>query len=185
MWTFVVTPDVLEWGMRPLLQPVAPSIDDPIELLRACHDKVRRFAGLTLRLRAHLTEHGADAQAQEAARSILRYFDMAAPLHHEDEDLDLFPALRALGQADLTARIDELQAQHESLGYLWRALRPWLNATVAGQACEVPPEVDDFAKAYPVHAAREEGEIYPAAALLSAAQLKCISDAMVRRRTQD
>ena len=168
---------------RPLLQPVAPTIANPIELLQACHDKVRRFAGLTLRLRTHLAEHGPDAQAQEAATSILRYFDMAAPLHHDDEDLDLFPALRALGQADLNASISELEAQHEPLGQLWQALRPWLTATAAGQPCEVPSEADDFAVAYPAHAAREETEIYPAAAHLSAAQLRHISDAMVKRRT--
>lgn len=171
--------------MRPLLQPVAPSIDDPIELLQACHDKVRRFAGLTLRLRAHLAAQGPDEQAQEAARSILRYFDLAAPLHHEDEDVDLFPALRTLGQAELDASIDALQAQHDSLGHLWQALRPWLNATVAGKACAAPAEVDDFAVSYPAHAAREEAEIYPAAAQLSAIQLRQISDAMVRRRMPD
>ena len=171
--------------MRPLLQPVAPSIDDPIELLQACHDKVRRFAGLTLRLRSHVAERGPDAEAQEAARSILRYFDMAAPLHHDDEDRDLFPALRSLAQPELTNCIDELQAQHESLGHLWHALRPWLSATAEGQACPPPAEVDEFAVVYPAHAAREEAEIYPAAAQLSATQLRQISDAMVRRRTPD
>ena len=169
--------------MRPQLQPVAPSIDDPIELLQACHDKVRRFAGLTVRLRAHLADRGADDQAQEAAKSILRYFDVAAPLHHEDEDMDLFPALRALGQTDLNARIDELQAQHDSLGRLWQALRPWLMAVSAGQTHEIPAEADDFAMAYPAHAAREESEIYPAASQLSAATVQRISEAMVRRRT--
>ena len=168
--------------MRPLLQPVAPSIDDPIELLQACHDKVRRFAGLTLRLRAHLAERGPDAEAQEAARSILRYFDMAAPLHHDDEDRDLFPALRSLSQPELTNCIDELEAQHESLGLTWP---PGLNASAEGPACPPPAEVDEFAVAYPAHAAREEAEIYPAAAQLSAAQLRQISDAMVRRRTPD
>ena len=169
--------------MRLPLQPVAPSIDDPIELLQACHDKVRRFAGLTVRLRAHLADRGADDQAQEAAKSILRYFDLAAPLHHEDEDMDLFPALRALGHTDLNARIDELQAQHDSLGRLWQALRPWLMAVSAGQTHEIPAEADDFAIAYPTHAAREESEIYPAASQLSAATVQRISEAMVRRRT--
>ena len=53
--------------MRPLLQPVTPSIEDPLELLKACHDKVRRFSALVPRLRDHLARHGPDAQAQEAA----------------------------------------------------------------------------------------------------------------------
>lgn len=170
--------------MRPLLQPVAPSIDDPIELLQACHDKVRRFAGLTLRLRTHLAERGADAQAQEAARSILRYFDMAAPLHHDDEDLDLFPALKSLMQPSLTACIDEVASEHVTLGHLWQALRPWLLATAAGQSYAAPEEVDDFAHSYPAHAQREESQIYPAAAQLSAEQLQTISAAMVARRTE-
>lgn len=170
--------------MRPLLQPVAPSIDDPIELLQACHDKVRRFAGLTLRLRAHLAERGPDDQAQEAARSILRYFDMAAPLHHDDEDLDLFPALKSLMQPSLSACIDEVASEHDTLGHMWQALRPWLLATAAGQRYAAPEEIDDFARSYPAHAQREEDHIYPAATQLSAEQLQTISAAMVARRTQ-
>lgn len=170
--------------LRPLLQPVAPSIDDPMELLRACHDKVRRFAGLTLRLREHLSRSGPDAQAQEAAQSILRYFDIAAPLHHQDEDENLFPALKSLMQPPLTACIDEVAAEHDSLGHLWQALQPWLRATAAGQPREAPAEIDDFARCYPAHAQREEDQIYPAAAQLSAEQRQAISVAMVARRTQ-
>ena len=100
-------------------------------------------------------------------------------------------ALRQVEQANdqlgqrLSEQGAELQAQHESLGHLWQALRPWLSATAEGQACPPPAEVDEFALVYPAHAAREEAEIYPAAAQLSAAQLRQISDAMVRRRTPD
>ena len=57
-----------------------------IEMLMACHEKVRHFAKLADRIAAHITEHGADPQAREAAKSVMRYFDIAAPLHHADED---------------------------------------------------------------------------------------------------
>ena len=169
--------------MRPPLQPVAPSIDDPIELLQACHDKVRHFAALSLRLRNHLAKQGIDTQAQEAATSILRYFDLAAPLHHDDEEQDLFPALRTLGSAKLCARIDQVESEHEDLNRLWQVVRPWLHAIASGHACDAPTEVEIFATSYPAHADREEADIYPAAAALQAIQVKLISEAMVMRRT--
>lgn len=170
--------------MRPLLQPVTPSIEDPLELLKACHDKVRRFAALVPRLREHLARHGPDAQAQEAARSILRYFEVAAPLHHDDEEQDLFPALRALGHPPLNRHMDELQAEHGDLSGLWQQVRPWLQATTDGQTLACPDAAESFAQRYPAHAQREEDDVYPAAVGLDEASLRRISAAMVARRTQ-
>jgi hemerythrin-like domain-containing protein len=175
--------------MRPALHALAPTIDDPIELLLACHDKVRRFAGLCLRLRDHLAEADqqastqADSQAQEAAQSILRYFDVAAPLHHEDEERDLFPALHSLQRPILNACMADLQAEHETLTSQWRAVRVWLQAVQAGQGNAPPPEMALFVQAYLAHAQREEDEVYPAASQLPAEQVKAISAAMVARRT--
>lgn len=169
--------------MRQPLQPIAPRIDDPIELLVACHDKVRRFAGLTLRLRDHLAAKGVDQQAQEAAQSILRYFNVAAPLHHDDEELDLFPALRQLAIAELDRHMAELEAEHTELASLWQSLSAWLTATAAGQPHPEPDGVDAFAQRYQAHAQREEDAVYPFAARLTAEQTGRISAAMVARRT--
>lgn len=169
---------------RPPLQPVAPRIEDPIELLQACHDKVRRFATLALKLRTHLAQsETVDEQARDAAESILRYFNMAAPLHHEDEEDDLFPALRQLGQGQLAASIDALNAEHTSLAHLWHSLGPWLQATAQGQPHPVPDTLDAFSRSYIAHAQREEDEVYPSAAQLTPEQLARISAAMVARRT--
>jgi hemerythrin-like domain-containing protein len=172
-----------ERGMRPLLQPVAPRIDDPIDLLLACHDKVRRFAGLCLRLRDHIQEAGADQEAQEAAHAILRYFEVAAPLHHDDEEQDLFPALRALNRPALGTCLDELAAEHRTLGALWQPVRLWLQAVAHAQAATPPASLHAFAQAYMNHAQREEDEVYPAASQLLPEQIKAISAAMVARRT--
>lgn len=169
--------------MRPPLQPVAPSIDDPIELLMACHEKVRRFAGLTVRLRDHVASKGADGQAQEAARSILRYFNIAAPLHHDDEEVDLFPALRQLNDPQLNQCMTQLEAEHAELAGLWRSLGPWLEALSSGADHPAPSSVNDFAQRYPAHAQREEDEVYPFASRLRPEQVKQISAAMVARRT--
>src|SRR5690606_14017621 len=162
----------------------APSVDDPIELLLACHDKIRRFASLTRKLRDHLAALPAgpsgvaapDAQAVEAARSILRYFEIAAPLHHADEEDDLYPALCALGQPPLAQAIGALNAEHGELDALWARLRPWLKAIAEGHPHAAPAEVDAFAERYTAHARGEEEAVYPAAAQLPAEQIKRIAD---------
>jgi hemerythrin-like domain-containing protein len=113
----------------------------------------------------------------------LRYFTLAAPLHHADEDEDLFVALRQLDLAPLTARIDALQAEHDALGRHWAEVRPWLEAIAAGQAPgATQPDVEAFATRYRAHAQAEETEVYPHAAQLSPATLRALADAMVARR---
>lgn len=158
------------------------SFAEPLALLQACHDKVRRFAGLTLLIDAHLGRHGADAQAADAAADVLRYFDLAAPLHHADEEEDLFPALRELGDAYLLRSMDALETEHRDLERLWRAVRPWLVAVAEGGVPVRPAELADFARRYPAHADREEAEVYPQAHRLGADSLAALGRAMEARR---
>jgi hemerythrin-like domain-containing protein len=173
--------------MRPPLQVIAPRIDDPLELLQACHDKVRRFTNLALRLREHLAQLGPNAlpdqQAREAAQSILRYFKVAAPLHHDDEELDLFPALLGLELPEVNATMAELAREHQSLGQLWQTLQAWLQDIADGFAHVTPPELDAFVAGYLAHVRREDEGVYPLARMLAPEVLKCISAAMVARRT--
>lgn len=174
--------------MHKLIQPVAPTVDDPIELLLACHDKIRRFTALTLKLRDHLAKCGPgtaiDAQAREAAQAILRYFNQAAPLHHDDEEQDLFPALKQLGQTTLTAHIARLAAKHTELTRLWQDVQHWLLATAAGEHYPAPDTLNEFAGHYDAHAQSEETNVYPGAAQLTPSQVLQIAAAMVARRTK-
>ena len=71
----------------------------PFEMLDACHERVERMLRLLHKLRAHLQASGWDAQAAEAARDVLRYFNEAAPRHHEDEERHVFPAVLATPDA--------------------------------------------------------------------------------------
>ncbi|MEY4765364.1 MAG: hypothetical protein RI907_2037 [Pseudomonadota bacterium] len=168
-----------------LPQPVQPRIDDPMALLNACHDKVRHFSKLAQRLRDHVAAHGCDRQAREAATAVLRYFNLAAPLHHQDEDLDLYPALLALGDDALTQQVERLSAQHGPLHEQWVALRPWLEALASGATPVAPaPDVDAFAQGYRAHAQAEEQLLYPHASRLSATQLCALADTMSQRRRQ-
>jgi hypothetical protein len=64
----------------------------PLELLRACHVRVAAHSDMLEWLAKHLSVHECDAEAQQAASYVLRYFDSAGRHHHEDEDLDPFRA---------------------------------------------------------------------------------------------
>lgn len=159
----------------------AVGFDQPFEMLLACHERVQRSLDLLLRLQAHASVHGADAQARDAARDVLRYFDLAGPKHHEDEERHVLPRLRATGLGQLA---DRLAAEHREMSRQWASLRPALQALRDGS-----PEVLDagactaYARLYADHMAVEEAEAFPAAqGQLDAAMLAAAGAEMAARR---
>ena len=70
-----------------LLGAVAPGFDRPLDVLEACHGRIAKQCDTLEKMLAHLPAHGADVQAQQAARAVLAYFDTAAVHHHDDEEL--------------------------------------------------------------------------------------------------
>lgn len=173
----------------PGLRSPAAGFDQPFEMLHACHERVQRTLGLLARLRDHLRRQGADAQAREAARDVLRYFDIAAPLHHEDEELHVFPPLLAHGPAAVVELVQVLQAEHAAMARQWAEARVPLAAVAEGSADAVPwsPEqekvLDDFAGLYAEHIVREESVAYPAAQmLLGESEWAPLGREMARRR---
>lgn len=159
----------------------AAGFDQPWEMLAACHERVERMLVLLARLRAHLETAGADTQAQQAARDVMRYFDVAAPHHHEDEERHVFPRLRAHGQAALAER---LHADHEAMAPAWAALRAQLADIAEGR----PPQVDagvwtGFAALYRRHLDDENTLAFPAAAAATdAAAARAMGAEMAARR---
>lgn len=171
--------------MANLFAEPAASFDEPIALLSACHDRVRHYAGLALKLAQYLPEHGADQQAREAASSILRYFDVAAPLHHQDEEEDLFPLLAERGDDMLKALVGiTMFEQHVELAALWQQVRACLLAIAAGESSDFPLALaTEFSQRYPAHALIEDEQIYPfAAQLLSEEELAELGRHMAARR---
>ncbi len=143
----------------------AAGFDAPFDMLAACHERVERSLVLLERLAAHLGTHGPDAAARDAARDVLRYFDLAAPHHHQDEERHVLPALRAAGQAALAERIER---EHVALVAAWVALRPGLQALA--DAARAPDPLHDgwagFAAAYRAHAVLEDTNLFPRARTL-------------------
>lgn len=163
--------------------PLAPggSYAQPFELLGACHERVQRSLDLLERLLAHLQERQAcDLAARSAARDVLRYFDVAAPLHHQDEELHVFPALEAGGDAGLKQACAELRAQHGQIAAAWQALRRPLHELAAMPdgpldgpldshlLQDLTPAVAEFVRLHDAHLRCEDGLVFPAAAALLA-----------------
>ncbi|HKR41499.1 MAG TPA: hemerythrin domain-containing protein [Paraburkholderia sp.] len=104
----------------------APSFDETIEMLKACHERIAAQCATFGKLVAHLPLHGPDMQAQQAARNVMRYFDVAGPHHHADEQQDLFPMLIEVSErlgSPVGERIACLLDQHRYLETAWAQLR--------------------------------------------------------------
>jgi len=159
----------------------AVGFDQPFEMLAACHERVRRSLDLLQRLHAHVLRHGVDAQARDAAADVLRYFDIAGPAHHEDEERHVLPRLRSAGLAPLA---DRLHAEHREMAELWAQLRPALLAWTAGRPAELDAAVlQRYATLYGAHLAAEDGQAFDAArAGLDDAALVLMGGEMAARR---
>jgi hemerythrin-like domain-containing protein len=165
----------------------APAVgfDQPFEMLAACHERVERSLRLLERLGEHLMSQGADEAARSAARDVQRYFDLAAPQHHEDEERHVLPALRAAGQSVLAQQV---LADHARMAEAWARLSVQLQAIGRGDAADaITPaaqaEWKAFAQLYRAHLALEDAEVFPAAApLLDAPAQRAMGEEMAQRR---
>ena len=161
--------------------------DQPIEMWLACHQRVRRFAALLQRLRVHLQSAGADEEAQMSAASIRRYFNEAAPRHHEDEEVDLFPLLRERCGSDdgaVVEALDRVEGEHLEMAAIWRGLDAALARIGAGTDVALDEDaVAQFAAMYDRHIDAEETVLLPALrSFLREADWTAIGHSMAARR---
>jgi hemerythrin-like domain-containing protein len=170
-----------------LLPGPAAGYEQPFEMLEACHERVHRMLELLARLRDHLARHGADQRARDAARDVMRYFDQAAPHHHRDEELHVFPALLSQGEPGTVALVRRLQQDHVNMEARWQDARGVLAAIQSGELQALRPAdeaaLDAFAGLYDGHIEAEEGIVYPAAVeLLDEPAQRAMGEEMMRRR---
>ena len=186
--------------IRPATRPVslpghsAPlaGLEAPFEMLAACHERVERMLALQAKLQQHLKDKGCDEPARQAARDVMRYFDLAAPLHHQDEEVHVFPPLLAGPDAELRALVERLLRDHRQMEQAWVAARRTLQAIADSPAgadgpAPLAPEQADalerFAALYRQHLEDENGVAYPAAqAALPPAAVQAMSEDMMQRR---
>ena len=171
----------------PLFDSV-PGFDQPIAVLKHCHDKIRKQLTTLQNLLGHLAQHGNTADAQQAAKAVLQYFNKAAHLHHDDEEQDLMPMLQATATGDdatlLATLVPEILADHQRMDQAWLTLRPELDAIAAGTGTQLSADgVAAYVAAYHAHMSKEEGQLAPMAKrLFSAQQMEQLGTAMQRRR---
>lgn len=161
----------------------APTFDHPLEMLHACHGKILKQCDTLKKLSAHLNDHGCDTQAQQAAQGILRYFDTAGQFHHQDEEENLFPALRACEDAP-HALLQRLLDEHVVMLAAWAELRVVLLQLAEGVNAPLSESLTErFTRSYREHIAVEEAELLPLAArLLTPEQTRQIGMCMAERR---
>jgi hemerythrin-like domain-containing protein len=174
--------------MTNLFQKTAPTFDEPLEMLEACHERIEAKLALLEKLVPHLRQAGCDEQARQAAQSVMRYFDTAGANHHHDEDADLFPMLRAAagaaGRDEVGAALYELESEHQSMDRQYSRLREQLAAVAAGESARLEPEdVEQFAWIYRRHMGVESSVVFPfAREALSPPQRQALGASMAARR---
>ncbi len=177
----------MDISLLPGTSPAA-GFDAPLDMLSACHGRIEKQCSTLRRLAPHLAEHGADADARQAAANVMRYFDTAGRDHHADEEQDLFPALlESMAGSDAVCLRDitmALTGEHRELHAAWAVLRTQLDSVARGDASALDAAaVDDFIVRHLRHIAREENELIPMAKrLLSEVQLQDLGKAMRARR---
>lgn len=155
---------------------------EPIDMLYACHSKVKHFCKQLRILPEYLAKNGVDQALKNDVQQILNYFNLSAPLHHEDEECDFFPALLQV-QPQAQAEVDELENQHKLLHQNWALLSVQLEALVAGKRNEVEQElITRFIAGYEVHIAIEEALFELGRSHLAQSELEKMGKIMADRR---
>lgn len=177
--------------MSNFLPDTAPGFDQPIAVLKHCHERIRKQLATLDKLLPHLATpacaHGADEQARQAAQAIIKYFDKAAHLHHEDEEHNLLPMLQATAQGDdaelLVTLVPQILAEHTTMDALWQDLHEQLKGIESGATELSAGIVHRFVDSYTRHMHTEETQVAPMALrLFSPQQMAELGNAMQARR---
>jgi hemerythrin-like domain-containing protein len=164
----------------------------PIGLLTDCHRRIEMFLE-ALRVVAARARGGELNQEQRQALSgALHYFRESAPKHTADEELSLFPRMRAAGGAEIEAVLQEmerLESDHVRADRLHREVdrlgEAWLrDGRLPGESMDrLIGHLDELSAMYASHIALEDGRIFPVAArVLSADMQEAIGKEMAGRR---
>jgi hemerythrin-like domain-containing protein len=170
-----------------LLDRPAPSFDDPVGLLLACHRRIEKHCDTLQRMPKHLEKHGVDSDLQTAITRILRYFSLAGPAHHADEELGLFPWLLARPDfpGALRAPLRNLVDQHRQLETAWQNLSEDLNDLIVTEKPRAL-RLEPFVIMNRAHIALEDGEIFPLARqILDPDSANALGRTMILRRREE
>jgi iron-sulfur cluster repair protein YtfE (RIC family) len=138
--------------------------EDLVELLLACHQRIRTFSALAVTIAS--AADAPEGEVTEACHRCERYFVEALPLHVEDEEVSLLPRLRGLRPAldeALDLMHDEHLAHRPLLQELLAALRAVRGAPSDGEARgRLASAASALEPAFDRHLENEERVVFPA-----------------------
>jgi len=165
------------------------SFDKPIELLLSCHEKILHFSSALSDLSVALKKEGWSNEITSSANQIRRYFNIASPEHHLDEEHHLFPAIIALDPAlqhaesiEIIQLINRMIKEHVESDALWQTLDTMLEEKSENFNTLVKL-ANKFKASMHEHARIENEHIFPYAKThINKAELKKIGLAIAERR---
>jgi iron-sulfur cluster repair protein YtfE (RIC family) len=163
----------------------APKVEDAVDLLVGCHQRIRHFTGVAVRL-AH-AQGFAEQEIVQAAAGVHRYYSVSLPLHEADEEQSLQPRLSAAGDDKVRHALLAMSDQHQAIDDLLERLLPLLVMVQSSPAtlhaagpemCSITAALDEMFRA---HLQLEEEVIFPA---IRAALPADVRDEMLREMQQ-
>ena len=152
--------------IAPLAPAQQPKTDDAVDLLVGCHQRIRHFTGVAVKL-AH-AQGATTEEIAQAAAGVHRYYSVSLPLHEADEDQTLQPRLHAVADDHVRHALLAMGDQHQAIDELIERLLPLLVlarnnpdtlAEVGGEMCSITKALDEIFRA---HLQMEEEIIFPA-----------------------
>ena len=168
-----------------LTSDTAPDFSNPVGLLLACHEKLRRHCQLLVDLCSYLESHTPDKNAQTACENINRYFSVSAIHHHQDEEQDLFPLLLASPKLtqDITELIGKLKLDHFEMDKYWLKFEPLLKNNDLVTLAIMTNQARRFQYGYEQHISLENNFLLPVVEkLLTDEQIHMLGQNMKARR---
>lgn len=164
---------------------------DPVDLLLACHSRIRNFTAIAERIAA-VGHNAAPAEVANAAEAVHRYYTVALPLHEADENETVYPRLRdAMTAAGAPAEaVEQMVEQHGPIDDLIAQLVPlWQRLQSAPEqlpavAADMTAQCARLRQLWDQHLALEEETVFPAIRrYLDAAALNEMREEMRARRS--
>lgn len=147
-----------------------------------CHERIRRFCALAVRLAAG----GSPDDTRQAATELRRYFGIALPLHVADEEESLRPRLERADGDKMNDALDTMAREHVEVEEALIELMPrWQEIldVATPEACALTKDAAAWLSEHMRgHLEREETLIFPALDRLPVAQQAAIVAEMKARR---
>jgi hemerythrin-like domain-containing protein len=148
------------------LNPAAVVEHDAVDMLLACHQRIRNFTGIAVRLAD--AAGSALPEISNAAEAVHRYYSIALPLHEADENDSVYPRLRRnLVDASERQSLQAMVDQHGPIDEVVARLVPrWADVkdhpeNLPAAAAELRADAARLQELWREHLALEENIVFP------------------------